>query len=64
MSKILWKAKSQTKLNSNLYKFEKFISKKFSTISPTNNPLIREEPNEEVKTHPEIFSLFELFRSE
>ncbi len=30
MSKILWKAKSQTKLNSNLYKFEKFISKKFN----------------------------------
>ena len=30
MSKILWKAKSQTKLNSNLYKFEKFISNKFN----------------------------------
>ena len=30
MSKILWKAKLQTKLNSNLYKFEKFISKKFN----------------------------------
>ena len=28
MSKILWKAKSKTKLNSNLYKFEKFITKK------------------------------------
>ena len=30
MSKILWKAKLQNKLNSNLYKFEKFISKKFN----------------------------------
>ena len=29
MSKILWKANSETKLNSNLYRFEKFISKKF-----------------------------------
>ena len=30
MSKILWKANSETKLNSNLYRFEKFISKKFN----------------------------------
>ena len=30
MSKILWKAKPKTKLNSNLYKFEQFISKKFN----------------------------------
>ncbi len=30
MSRILWKAKSKNKLNSNLYKFEKFISKKFN----------------------------------
>ena len=29
MSKILWKANSETKLKSNLYRFEKFISKKF-----------------------------------
>ncbi len=29
MSKILWKAKSETKLKSNLYRFEKFITKKF-----------------------------------
>ncbi len=30
MPKILWKANSETKLNSNLYRFEKFISKKFN----------------------------------
>ena len=30
MSKILWKPKQQTKLDSNLYKFEKFLSKKFN----------------------------------
>jgi acetoacetyl-CoA synthetase len=29
MSKILWKANSETKLKSNLYRFEKFITKKF-----------------------------------
>ncbi len=30
MSKILWKPKQKTKLDSNLYKFEKFLSKKFN----------------------------------
>ena len=30
MSKVLWKANLETKLNSNLYGFEKFISKKFN----------------------------------
>ena len=30
MSKVLWKANLETKLNSNLYRFEKFISKKFN----------------------------------
>ena len=28
MSKVLWKANLETKLNSNLYRFEKFVSKK------------------------------------
>ena len=30
MSKILWKASKERKLNSNLYKYEKFISKKYN----------------------------------
>ena len=30
MSKVLWKANLETKLNSNLYRFEKFVSKKYN----------------------------------
>ena len=30
MSKILWEASQERKLNSNLYKYEKFISKKYN----------------------------------